>query len=124
MNKKILIIDDSSMSRRLMRRILESAGHQVIEAAEGAEGIEKYFLERPDAVFLDLTMRDMYGLEVLQKLLELDPGARVIVASADIQDMTRDIIKEAGAADFINKPFVPEKVISSLESALSQEAGA
>jgi two-component system chemotaxis response regulator CheY len=117
--KKILIIDDSSMSRRMMRRIIESAGHDVVEAEDGAAGIEMYFLESPDAVFLDLTMKDMYGLDVLAKVRELDPNARVVIASADIQDLTRNMVTEAGANGFINKPLSPEKVLESLETIFS-----
>ena len=116
MKKKILIIDDSSMSRRMMRRIIESAGHDVVEADDGAAGIEKYFLENPDAVFLDLTMKDMYGLDVLAKLRELNAEARVVIASADIQDMTRTMVTEAGADGFINRPLTPEKVLECLDS--------
>ena len=116
MKKKILVIDDSSMSRRMMRRIIENAGHDVVEADDGAGGIEKYFLEKPDAAFLDLTMKDMYGLDVLAKIRELDPDARVVIASADIQDSTRDMVNEAGANGFINKPLTPEKVMESLDS--------
>ena len=119
MKKKILIIDDSSMSRRMMRRIIESAGHDVVEAEDGAAGIEMYFLESPDAVFLDLTMKDMYGLDVLAKVRELDPNARVVIASADIQDLTRNMVTEAGANGFINKPLSPEKVLESLETIFS-----
>jgi two-component system, chemotaxis family, chemotaxis protein CheY len=115
---KILIVDDSSMSRRMLRRIVESAGHEVIEAEEGAAGLERFFLERPDLVFLDLTMKDIYGLEVLARLREIDPEARVIIASADIQDSTRAMVEAAGANDFINKPFSPEKVLKSLQSVL------
>jgi two-component system, chemotaxis family, chemotaxis protein CheY len=118
--KKILIVDDSSMSRRMLRRIVESVGYEVIEADEGAAGIEQYFLENPDLVFLDLTMKDMYGLDVLEKLRELDPAARVIVASADIQDSTREMVAAAGANAFINKPLSPEKVLNALESVLSE----
>ena len=103
----------------MMRRIIESAGHDVIEADDGAAGIEKYFLEKPDAVFLDLTMKDMYGLDVLAKVREIDPDARVVIASADIQDLTRNMVTEAGANGFINKPLTPEKVLESLESILS-----
>jgi two-component system chemotaxis response regulator CheY len=116
--KKILIVDDSAMSRRIMRRMIESAGHEVIEAEEGPDGLEKYFLEKPDMVFLDLTMKDMYGLDVLGKLRELDPNARVVIASADIQDMTRDLVTEAGADAFINKPLTQEKVVEAMNSVL------
>jgi two-component system chemotaxis response regulator CheY len=116
--KKILIVDDSAISRRIMRRMIESAGHEVIEAEEGPDGLEKYFLEKPDMVFLDLTMKDMYGLDVLGKLRELDPNARVVIASADIQDMTRDLVTEAGADAFINKPLTQEKVVEAMNSVL------
>jgi two-component system chemotaxis response regulator CheY len=116
---KILIVDDSSMSRRMMRRIVESVGYDVVEASEGAAGIEQYFLEKPDLVFLDLTMKDMYGLDVLEKLREIDPEARVVIASADIQDSTREMVATAGANAFINKPLSPEKVLQVLEKVMS-----
>ena len=101
-----------------MRRIIENAGHEVIEAEEGPDGLEKYFLEKPDMVFLDLTMKDMYGLDVLGKLRELDPNARVVIASADIQDLTRELVTEAGADAFINKPLTQEKVVEAMNSVL------
>ncbi|HEX8736484.1 MAG TPA: response regulator [Pyrinomonadaceae bacterium] len=116
MKKKILVVDDSAMSRRMLRRIVESAGYEVVEADEGAAGLEQYFLEKPDLVFLDLTMKDMYGLDVLKKLRELDAEARVIIASADIQDSTREMVAAAGANAFINKPLSPEKVLQALKS--------
>jgi CheY-like chemotaxis protein len=118
--KKILVVDDSAMSRRMLRRIVESAGYEVVEAAEGAAGLEQYFLEKPDLVFLDLTMKDMYGLDVLAKLRELDADSRVIIASADIQDSTREMVTAAGANAFINKPLSPEKVLQALKSVISE----
>jgi two-component system chemotaxis response regulator CheY len=117
---KILVVDDSSMSRRMLRRIVESVGYEVVEADEGAAGIEKYFLEKPALVFLDLTMKDMYGLDVLAKLRELDPEARVIIASADIQDSTREMVAAAGANGFINKPLSPEKVLQAVQSVMGE----
>src|SRR5215212_8128807 len=108
MMAKILVVDDSGMSRRTLRKILESAGHEVIEAEEGIIALERYFLERPDVVFLDLTMTGMYGIEVLTKLREMDPQARVIVASADIQSSTRELVRSGGASAFINKPFTSD----------------
>ena len=120
MKKKVLIVDDSSMSRRMMRRIVESAGYEVVEASEGAAGLEQYFLEKPVLVFLDLTMKDMYGLDVLEKLRELDPEARVIIASADIQDSTKEMVRSAGANAFINKPLSPEKVLQAMKSVINE----
>jgi two-component system, chemotaxis family, chemotaxis protein CheY len=118
MMAKVLVVDDSSMSRRTLRRILEPAGHEIIEAEEGIIALERYFLERPDLVFLDLTMSGMYGIDVLNKLREMDPQARVIVASADIQVSTRDLVKSGGASAFINKPFAGDKILSIVSQVL------
>lgn len=119
MSSKILIVDDSSLSRRTLRRILEGAGHNVVEATDGMSGLEMYFLEKPDLVLLDLVMKGMYGLDVLTKLRELDANANVIVASADIQSSTRKMVDEAGARDFINKPFVSEHVLAAVDAVLA-----
>ena len=85
MNQKLLLVDDSGLARRSMRAILEPAGFDVVEAEDGMAALERYFLDKPDLVILDLVMKGMYGLEVLAKLRELDPEARVIVVSADVQ---------------------------------------
>ncbi len=122
MNKKIMVVDDSALSRRTLRRILEGAGYSVVEAEEGMAALELYFIEKPDLVLLDLVMKGMYGLDVLAKLRELDAGARVIVASADIQTSTQAMVDEAGAADFINKPFSAENVLGAVNSVLGGEA--
>ncbi len=122
MNPKILIVDDSALSRRTLRRILESAGYEVVEADDGMAALEIYFLEKPRLVLLDLVMKGMYGLDVLLKLREMDPQVRAVVASADIQSSTRQMADEAGALGFINKPFVAEQVIAAVESALAEGA--
>lgn len=122
MNPKILIVDDSALSRRTLRRILESTGYDVAEADDGMIALEMYFLEKPDLVLLDLVMKGMYGIDVLMKLREMDQQARVVVASADIQSSTRKMVDEAGALGFINKPFVPEQVVAIVEKALAEGA--
>jgi len=119
MNTKVLIVDDSALTRRSLRQILEAAGCEVAEADNGLEALERYFLEKPDVVMLDLVMRGMYGLEVLQKLRELDPQARVVVVSADIQTSSQDLAGEAGATAFINKPFDRAEILSALDAALA-----
>ena len=123
MSAKIMVVDDSAMSRRTMRRILEGAGYNVVEADEGMAALELYFLEKPDLVFLDLVMKGMYGLDVLEKLREMDAGARVVVASADIQSSTRTMAESAGARAFINKPFIVEQVLTAADTALAGEGG-
>ena len=122
MSGKILIVDDSALSRRTLRRILEPAGYEVVEADDGMAALEIYFLEKPSLVLLDLVMKGMYGLDVLVKLREMDQEARVVVASADIQSSTRKMVDEAGALGFITKPFVPEQVIAAVEAALAEGA--
>jgi two-component system chemotaxis response regulator CheY len=115
---KILIIDDSSMSRRILRTILEGARHEIIEAQDGLTGLEQYFLQKPDLVLLDLIMGGMFGLDVLKKIREMDPNARVIVATADIQSSTRKLTEEQGAAGFVTKPFTPDEVLRVVDSAV------
>ena len=66
-------------------------------------------------------MKGMYGLDVLVKLREMDQEARVVVASADIQSSTRQLVDEAGALGFITKPFVAEEVIKAVETAIGEE---
>jgi two-component system chemotaxis response regulator CheY len=122
MSGKILIVDDSALSRRTLRRILESAGYEVVEANDGMAALELYFLEKPDLVLLDLVMKGMYGLDVLVKLREMDQEAHVVVASADIQSSTRKLVDEAGALGFINKPFVSEQVVAAVKAALTKGA--
>jgi|SRR5687767_5911687 two-component system chemotaxis response regulator CheY len=120
MSAKVLIVDDSALSRRTLRRILESAGYEIVEADDGMTALEVYFLEKPNLVLLDLVMKGMYGLDVLVKLREMDPKALVVIASADIQSSTRKMVDEAGALAFVNKPFVSEQVIAAVESALAE----
>jgi two-component system chemotaxis response regulator CheY len=124
MMAKILIVDDSGMSRRTLRKILEPAGYEISEAEEGIVALERYFLDKPDLVLLDLTMTGMYGVEVLNKLREMDPQARVVIASADIQSSTREIVDAGGASAFINKPFTSEKVLSTVRMVLEGKTDA
>lgn len=119
MNAKVLIVDDSALTRRSLRQILESAGCEVVEAENGLDALERYFLDKPDVVLLDLVMKGMYGLDVLQKIRELDPNARIVVVSADIQTSSQDLAGEAGAAAFINKPFDRTDILSALDAALT-----
>jgi two-component system, chemotaxis family, chemotaxis protein CheY len=118
MSAKILIVDDSALSRRTLRRILESGEYEIVEAEDGMSALELYFVAKPDLVLLDLVMKGMYGLDVLTKLREMDPHARIIVASADIQRSTRQVVEEGGATAFITKPFAPDEVLEVVVAAL------
>jgi two-component system chemotaxis response regulator CheY len=119
MKPRVLVVDDSALSRRTLRHILEPAGYDVAEAEDGLAALERYYLDRPDVVLLDLVMKGMYGLEVLAKLRELDAEARVIVVSADIQTSSHELVEQAGAKAFVNKPFDKTDILEALSSALS-----
>jgi two-component system chemotaxis response regulator CheY len=122
MKANVLVVDDSSLARRMLRRMLEDLGHTVDEATDGASALERYFLNRPDIVMLDMVMTGMYGLEVLAKMRELNPDVRVIVASADIQTSTRDKAREAGAAAFVNKPVNQKELAAVLAAVIDRGA--
>lgn len=115
---RVLIIDDSAFSRKIIRRAL-GEGHEYLEAADGMEGIERYALHRPDVVMLDLTMPGMNGIEVIRQLKALDPQAKIIVGTADIQKLSVEEALAAGAMRVIPKPFSAEALQEALRDALS-----
>jgi two-component system chemotaxis response regulator CheY len=108
------------MARRSSRQILETAGYIVAEAEEGLVALERYFLEKPDLVLLDLVMKGMNGLDVLKKLTEMDKGVRVIVLSADVQDSSRELAEAAGAARFLTKPVDRAGLLSAVARTLPE----
>jgi two-component system chemotaxis response regulator CheY len=116
---KLLVVDDSSLSRRMSRRILEGAGHVVEEAVDGLTALERYALDRPDVVLLDVTMADMNGLEVLRQIRAMDPDARVVMATADVQTSTRTLADAGGAVGFVVKPLSTETVLRAVAAALA-----
>ena len=116
----IMIVDDSNYTRRTHRRIMESEGHTVHEATSGMAAIESYFLHRPDLVLLDLTMEDMGGLEVLEKLRELNAEARVVVISADVQRSTAQLVAQSGALRFLGKPVSSEGLLDTVRVLLAE----
>jgi two-component system, chemotaxis family, chemotaxis protein CheY len=120
MKAKVLIVDDSALARRRLRQILEAEDYEVAEAGDGINALERYFLEKPDLVMLDLVMNGMYGLDVLSKLRELDPEVKVIVVSADIQTSSQEMVIDAGGVAFVNKPFDKGDILTALDSALSK----
>jgi two-component system chemotaxis response regulator CheY len=116
--RKLLLVDDSALARRSMRALLEANDFNVIEADDGLVALETYFTERPDIVMLDLVMKGMYGLDVLTKLREMDPEARVIVVSADVQSSSHAMAIEAGASGFVNKPVDRAQLLTLIHTVL------
>lgn len=107
----------------MLRSCLEQLGHAVVEAVDGASALERYVLEKPEFVMLDLVMPGMSGFEVLTHLRAIDPCARVIVCSADIQASTRERVKQGGALALLNKPVSVEQVSARLNVILSGQDG-
>ena len=124
MNGRILVVDDSSLARRRARGILEAGGYEVIEAEDGMVALERYFIEKPDLVMLDLVMKGMYGLDVLARLREMDPAARVVVVSADVQTSSHEMAAEGGAAGFLIKPLDETEALNTIRKVLDSRHAA
>lgn len=116
---KILIVDDSRVSRRMLRNILTKAGHEVIgEAENGQIGYEKFIELRPDIVTMDITMPVLDGLGALEKMMNLDSNANIImVTAAGQKEKMVEAIKN-GATEFIQKPFDPEQITTLIDNLL------
>ena len=116
---KILLVDDAAFMRMMLKNTLSQAGYtDLIEAEDGVKAVEAYTAEKPDLVFMDITMPNMDGLETLKEIKAMDPGATVVMCSAMGQEtMVMDSIK-SGAKDFIVKPFKPERVLSTVKKIL------
>ena len=119
MKPRVLIVDDSALSRRTLRQILEPAGYDVAEAEDGLTALERYFLDKPDVVLLDLVMKGMYGLDVLTTLRELDQDAKVVIVSADIQTSSQELVEQAGGKAFVNKPFDKTEILRALATVMT-----
>ena len=118
---RIMIVDDSMMMRNTLRRILEKAGHAVVEeAVNGQQAIDHYPKCLPDLVTMDITMPGLSGIDALKGILEYDPQANIIAVSALGQ---KHIVFEAlqnGAKNYVLKPIHEDKLLSVLEMVLEQ----
>ena len=113
---KILIVDDSKMSRKMLRSIAEGMGHEIAgEAVNGEEGVKLFGELKPDAVTLDITMPEMDGIASLKGIKQADPNAKVIMCSAMGQQAMVIESIQAGAKDFIVKPFQAERVLEAVK---------
>ena len=116
MAKNILICDDAAFMRMMIKDILTKNGYNVVgEAENGLKAVEKYTETKPDLVLMDITMPEMDGIQALKKIKELDPGATVIMCSAIGQQAMVIESIQAGAKDFIVKPFQADRVIEAVK---------
>lgn len=115
MSKRILIVDDAAFMRMLLKDIVSKAGYEIVgEAANGIEAIEKYKELSPDVVTMDITMPEMTGIEAAKEIMKVDPNAKIIMCSAMGQQMMVVEAIQAGAKDFIVKPFQQGRVVEAL----------
>jgi len=119
MANRILIVDDAAFMRMMIKEILTKNNFTVVgEASDGLQAVEKYKELNPDLVTLDITMPEMDGIAALKEIKKIDPNAKVIMCSAmGQQAMVIDAI-QAGAKDFIVKPFQADRVIEAIRKAL------
>lgn len=117
---KILIVDDSIVARMSVKSCIpKDQDHQLAEAADGVTAMEMFRSMQPDVTFLDITMPDKNGLEVLEELRSEYPEAVIIILSADIQKQTQERAQQLGAFSIVKKPPVKEVVQAELAKALS-----
>ena len=109
---KILIVDDSRTSLKMLRNILESNGHEIIdEAVNGQEGVQKFQALKPDVVTLDITMPVVDGVEALKMIKALDPESKVVMVTAAGQKNKMIECIKAGANEFLTKPFEQQEIV-------------
>ena len=117
---KVLIVDDSRTSRKMLRNILEANGHEIVdEAVNGQEGVQKYQSCKPDIVTMDITMPIIDGVEALKMIKAIHKEAKVIMVTAAGQKSKMiECIKE-GADDFLTKPFEQNEIIEVINKLMS-----
>ncbi|PKQ27673.1 MAG: two-component system response regulator [Candidatus Anoxymicrobium japonicum] len=124
MAPSVLIVDDALFMRMMIKDILSKDGFEIAgEAENGVEAVKKYAELRPDLVTMDIVMPEMDGIEAVRNIIEIDPGATVLMCSAMGQQPLVIEALEAGAKDFIIKPFQPTKVIEAVRKALYNDEG-
>lgn len=116
---KVLIADDAAFMRMMLKDILTKNGYEVIgEAANGNEAVEKFEQLSPDLVTMDITMPQCDGIAALKQIMSMNPAAKVVMCSAMGQQAMVIESIQAGAKDFIVKPFQPQRVIESITKVL------
>ncbi|GGA01925.1 response regulator [Paenibacillus marchantiophytorum] len=123
MGNRIIIVDDAAFMRAILKDVLISLGYEVAgEASNGQEAVQLYKRIKPDLVTMDITMPEMDGITALKEIISYNPEARVIMCSAmGQQKMVVDSI-QAGAKDFVVKPYNKERIAEAVERILISES--
>jgi two-component system chemotaxis response regulator CheY len=115
----VLVCDDAIFMRTMISDILIQAGFDVIgEAESGVQAVEKYRQLKPDLVTMDIVMPDMGGIEAVREICKNDPGAKILMCSAMGQQALVVEAIQAGAKDFVVKPFQPSRVLEAVQRVL------
>lgn len=121
MGKRVLIVDDAAFMRMMIKNILTKNGYEVVGEAENAKvAVELYKAHKPDLVTMDITMPEMNGIDGVKAIRSIDPDANIIMCSAmGQQSMVMEAI-QAGAKDFIVKPFQQDRILQAMERVLAR----
>jgi two-component system chemotaxis response regulator CheY len=116
----VLVCDDAIFMRTMITDILTQAGYEVVgEAESGAQAVERYRELRPNMVTMDIVMPDMGGIDAVREIVKIDPEARILMCSAMGQQALVVEAIQAGAKDFVVKPFQPSRVLEAVQRLLS-----
>ena len=117
---RILICDDAIFMRTMIADILTTAGHSVAgEAESGLQAVERYKAIKPDLVTMDIVMPDMGGIDAVRAIIAIDPNAKILMCSAMGQQALVVEAIQAGAKDFVVKPFQPARVVDAVARVLA-----
>ena len=120
MNQTVLVCDDAIFMRTMISDILSQAGFEVVgEAESGLQTVEKYRALKPDLVTMDIVMPDMGGIEAVREICKTDPEAKILMCSAMGQQALVVEAIQAGAKDFVVKPFQPSRVLEAVQRVLA-----
>lgn len=116
MAHSVLVCDDAIFMRTMIADILTQAGYQVVgEAESGVEAVQRYQELKPDLVTMDIVMPEMGGIDAVREIVKLDPDARILMCSAMGQQALVVEAIQAGAKDFVVKPFQPARVLEAVQ---------
>jgi len=116
---RVLVCDDAIFMRTMISDILSGAGYEVVgEAETGLQAIERYKQLKPDLVTMDIVMPDMGGIDAVREIVKDDPNAKILMCSAMGQQALVVEAIQAGAKDFVVKPFQPSRVLEAVQRVL------
>lgn len=121
MATRVLVVDDAAFMRMMVRDILTKNGYEVVgEAENGMKAVEKYSELHPDLTTMDITMPEMDGISAVKAIKKIDPNAKIIMCSAMGQQAMVIEAIQAGARDFIVKPFQADRVLEAVRKAVGK----